>query len=549
MPPGSANFDQKRLLIAIAILIPIAYFLRLNSYQLLFEEPRRALVALEMLIADNWIVPTTNGELYYNKPPLYNWVLIGFMSLLGKAEWVIRLPSVLSVFVTAALHYRISRSYIGKQAALLSALFYITSADILFYFSLLGEIDLFFALIVYLQCMLIFHFYQQKKWHWLYLSSYLLTSAGLLTKGIPPLFFQGITLLVIFALNKNWKGLFSFWHLTGILLLALTSGGYFYLYCLQHDAAPYLARLFTETFSRTALEKSLVDNFKHLFNFPVMLIKISAPWCLLFLLTIRSGWGQKLNKNPFLKFCVWFCLANGLVYLLSPGTRERYLYMFFPFIYSLLAAVLWDKYLTGNNLWIKRFYFFVGISVLAGLAGMGIFGLVLNSWLPAGLCLAIGLILGYGMLKIRLAESGAYIMASVLILLIARTGFDLVILPTKKQNDPYKSDAFEMSQIVKNENVYLIGPPEPKIDEVKFAGRHFTTFKRDEPAYLAFQTSFYLSHYTGRILKYTTEPALQGYYISREKYLDPQKIRIFYRFNNRLNKEDNWHILYKYKTD
>jgi len=53
MADVSANFNQKKLLTAIITLIPIAYFLRLNSYQLIFEEPRRALVALEMLLADN----------------------------------------------------------------------------------------------------------------------------------------------------------------------------------------------------------------------------------------------------------------------------------------------------------------------------------------------------------------------------------------------------------------------------------------------------------------------------------------------------------------
>ena len=98
MEQSPANPYQKKLLIALFILIPIAYFLRLNSYQLIFEEPRRALVALEMLLADNWIFPSTNGELYYNKPPLYNWILIGFFSLLGKTEWVVRLPSILSLF-------------------------------------------------------------------------------------------------------------------------------------------------------------------------------------------------------------------------------------------------------------------------------------------------------------------------------------------------------------------------------------------------------------------------------------------------------------------
>ena len=549
MADVSANFYQKKLLTALIILIPIAYFLRLNSYQLIFEEPRRALVALEMLLADNWIVPTTNGELYYNKPPLYNWILIGFMSLLGKAEWVVRLPSILSVFATAALHYRISYNYVGKQAALLSALFYITSADILFYFSLLGEIDLFFALLVYLQCVLIFHFYQQKKWHWLYLSSYLLTSAGVLTKGIPSLFFQGITLLVIFILNKDFKRVFSMWHLAGLLLLALTSGGYFYLYSMQHEAGPYLARLFTETFSRTAMEMSLSDNVNHIINFPVMLIKISAPWCLLFLLTFKSGWKQKLRNNPFLTFCFWFCLANGLIYLLSPGTRERYLYMFLPFIYSLLAAILYTIYLKDTTLSLKRFYFFIGILVTAGLIGMGIFGILLHSWLPAILCIIIGVVLGYGLYHIKLKDSGVWLLASIVIVLIGRIGFDLVILPTKKQNDPYKTDALKMSKIIKDESIYLSGPPEVRTDDVKFGGKHFISYTRDEPTYLGFQTSFYLSRYTGKILKYTRDSMLNTYYISLEQNQHPGKVNVFYRFNNRLNKKDNWYILYKYKEE
>ena len=542
MKIGSANLEQKNLLIAIAILIPIAYLLNLNSYQLLFEEPRRALVALEMMLSNNWLVPTTNGELYYNKPPLYNWVLIFFMNVLGSAEWVVRLPSVLSLFATGLIHYRISRHYIGNKAALLSSLFYITSADILFFFSLLGEIDLFFAFIVYLQCVLIFHFYQQKKWHWLFLVSYLLTSAGVLTKGIPSLFFQGITLLVIFTINKDLKRLFSIWHLAGLLLLVLTSGGYFYLYSLQHEAGPYLARLFTETFSRTALEKNITDNFRHLLKFPIMLIKISAPWFLLFGLTFRQNWREKFKNNPFTYFCLWFCLANGVVYLLSPGTRERYLYMFFPFIYVILVHILGEL---DNNTWVKKFYLFVGITVGAGLIGIGIFGITLNSIVPSILCILFAIITATGLYFLKFNKSYTYLLASVLIMLVARVGFDLVILPTKKQNDPYKSDAQKMALLIGSEPLYLTGPPQPRTDDVKLVGKHFISYQRNEPAFLAFQTSYYLSKYTRKVLKYTSVQDHPGFYICEEKFKDPGTVNVFYRFNNKSNQEDNWYILYK----
>lgn len=542
MKIGSANLEQKKLLIAIAFLIPIAYFLHLNSYQLLFEEPRRALVALEMIISDNWIIPTTNGELYYNKPPLYNWVLIYFMNVLGSAEWVVRLPSVLSLFTTAFVHFQISKNYIGKKAAFLSALFYITSVDILFFFSLLGEIDLFYACIVYLQCVLIFHFYQQRKWHWLFLSSYLLTSAGVLTKGIPSLFFQAITLVLIFFLNKDLKRIFSMWHLAGLVLLALTSGGYFYLYSLQYEVAPYLARLFTETFSRTVLENNVADNFSHLINFPVMLIKISAPWVILFGLTYKSDWREKLNNRPFISFCLWFCVANGVLYLLSPGTRERYLYMFLPFVFAILADALSEF---PHSPWIKKFYFFVGITVTVGLIGLGAFGITLNSITPSILCFLLALILAAGIYYLKFGNSYAYLLASIIFILVARVGFDLVILPTKKQDDPYKIDAQKMALLIGSEPMYLTGPPQPTTDDVKLAGKHFIILKRDEPAYLAFQTSFYLSRFTRRILTYSTVQDKPGFYISNEKFIDPAKVKVLYRFNNKSHQEDNWYILYK----
>lgn len=554
----SANFDEKKMLLALLILIPIAYFLRINSYQLLFEEPRRALVALEMLIADNWIVPTTNGALYYNKPPLYNWILMGFFSLFGKAEWVVRLPSILSLFITAFIHYRISRKYIGNQAALLSALFYLTSADILFYFSLLGEIDLFYALIVYVQGIVIFHFYEQKKWHWLFICSYLLTAAGILTKGIPSIFFQGISLLVIFIINKDYKRIFSMWHFSGIALLFLCAGGYFYAYSQQHDVGPYLARLFTETFSRTGIESTLMNNFRHFLNFPVQLIKISAPWVLLFFITKGNSWKKALKENPFLTYCLWFCLANGLLYLLSPGTRERYLYMFFPFIYSLLAYNLLEKPAIDKHKWFKSFYYFLGISITLGLFGLSIFGIIRKDWIATFICLSLSMALPFALYFIKFKKPFEWLIAGVVIILIARIGFDLIILPTKKENAPYKKDAQKMAEIIGNEDVYLIGPPFTTVDNVKFASVHFTSFSRNEPTYLTFQTSFYLSRLTGKIIKYTPKKEGKGYYIMPEEMLkntkflrsinlfNPNLIRIHYRFNNRINNQDQWYILFNY---
>ena len=59
-------------------------FLNLGVRPLQFEEPRRVLVALEMAVRGNAVVPTTNGALYFNKPPLYNWLLLACTRLFGS---------------------------------------------------------------------------------------------------------------------------------------------------------------------------------------------------------------------------------------------------------------------------------------------------------------------------------------------------------------------------------------------------------------------------------------------------------------------------------
>ena len=46
------------------------------------EEPRRALVSIEMLESGNYIMPTVFGWPYYNKPPIYNWILSFFYGCL-----------------------------------------------------------------------------------------------------------------------------------------------------------------------------------------------------------------------------------------------------------------------------------------------------------------------------------------------------------------------------------------------------------------------------------------------------------------------------------
>ncbi|MBK6949317.1 MAG: hypothetical protein IPH16_15755 [Haliscomenobacter sp.] len=83
----------------------------LGKAPLYLEEPRRALVAMEMLASGNYWASTLFGEWYYNKPPLFNWVLLLFAWLGGGfREWALRLPTVLSVAGLAVLLFLFGKS-------------------------------------------------------------------------------------------------------------------------------------------------------------------------------------------------------------------------------------------------------------------------------------------------------------------------------------------------------------------------------------------------------------------------------------------------------
>jgi 4-amino-4-deoxy-L-arabinose transferase-like glycosyltransferase len=326
--------------LAIALLL-FGLFGALDVLDLRGEEPRRALVALEMLLRNDYLMPTIQDWPYYNKPPLFNWVLIAAFKLAGGfQDWVVRLPSLLAFVAMAAIHFKVVSQWLNTKIALWSFFFILTAVHHLFFATVLGgELDLFYALIVYVQTLALFYGYQRKEWLLLFSLSYLLLGIGFLTKGLPSIVFQAMTLLGLAYIHKQWKWLFSWQHILGALLGLIPVACFFGLYESHHGKAMlYLFNLLEEAAQKSAGERSLLDIFIHLFTFPLQFFVDHLPWTLaLFLLPWRNMYAL-IKGNAFLQFAFLFIVFNIWIYWISPGTRQRYLYMFLPFVSVILAA-------------------------------------------------------------------------------------------------------------------------------------------------------------------------------------------------------------------
>ncbi len=507
-------------LIFVALAL-VSVILNLGLSPLYHEEPRRGVVALEMLFSGNYVTPTIMGEPYYAKPPLFNWMLILSYKLLGSfSEFATRLPSIISLILIGLFHFLFFKKFLDKKIAFYSAMFFITSGNIYFYFSLIGEIDIFYSLVTYLCIISIFYFYQSGRFFLLFLSSFFLTAVGFLTKGFPSLAFLYVSLLVFLASERNLKKLLSFYHLMGIATLVSILGMYFYFYRLQSPLEPYLKSIWSESSQRTVLVDSFYALFKHLVEFPLETLRALLPYSILSLFAFRRGFVREVLSVPVIRFSFLMFVSNYLVYLASPGANQRYVYMLFPFV---LVVICHFYFLYREADTTRRTV--INFLIRALLSSLAIAALVvpflkIGSSVPQLISVSACLFIVFSvMVVVSLKQKADTIPILLLIVIVLRLAFDVAYLPmqaSKLRSTEVKEDVKKIVEISNNGNLSLYGDKES-----------FSNF---------FRYIFYIESRRREVLRRTLTLQSGDYYIANEKYRDAADAEILFRFTHEQQK-------------
>jgi 4-amino-4-deoxy-L-arabinose transferase-like glycosyltransferase len=326
--------------VSLLALYILSVVINLGTLEFAGEEPRRAMVSIEMLDSGNYIRPVQYGWNYYNKPPLFNWILAAMIWLTGSAsELVLRLPSLIFYLLLSFFHYKISSNFFPKHIALLSAFFLLTCADVYTYGLAYGaEIDIFYSLIVYLQAISIFWFYTKQQYLKLYLASYLFCAIGFLTKAFPSLLFQGLTLVALSVYAQTFKVLFRWQHLAGILVLIVPIGCYFFLYSGYSSPQRFLINLLNEATLKSGVGERSYKLLDKSVIYPWLFFKMLLPWSLLLLLLLKRI-NYSVRENPLVWFSFLFIVFNLWVYWFTGQPKIRYVYMFVPFACTILVDI------------------------------------------------------------------------------------------------------------------------------------------------------------------------------------------------------------------
>lgn len=443
---------QRILLLTVGLLVLPALLTHLGLLAFTGDEGIRSLVALEMRIAGNYITPTMFGEFYYNKPPLYNWILIAVFNLTGRTdEFIARFPTVVFLLAYATtvwffvkkhfqrnpdLDCQLPPTKVGANCQLLAPLALLTCGRILFWDSMLSLIDTSFSWVMYSLFMVIFTQGEQEKYGRLFAGAYLLAAIGFMFKGLPAVVFLGIALLAYFIWVKKWRKLFSLAHLGGMAVFGVVVGGYYALYAQQNGLGTVFSTLFNESAKRTFVEYGLGKTVLHLFTFPFEMCYHFLPWTLLVVYLLRKNALQLLRQHRFIAWNGLVFITTILPYWLSVEVYPRYLLMHVPLAFAVFFYLHFKNKEAGSPTvrWVE--------GIFQGL----VWGMLAASFAPLlwpavqhvpHLHLKVGfLAAATGLLLWAYRRWEAHrMLAFVAVMLVARMAFNWFILPTRLEID------------------------------------------------------------------------------------------------------------------
>ena len=338
---GSAKpWYRESSFFAVLALTFGAYFLRVTQMPVFGEEPRRAVIAREMIETGDWVVPRVQGLTLFSRPPMQNWLIAVASVFTGDVNtWAIRLPSLLATLATVILVFAYSHRFSGTATAFLAGCAYATMYETLEY-GRLGETEAVFTACV-AGSLLLWDWGYRDGWNrWLlWPLCYGIVAAGMLTKGLQaPLYFGGAVGLQLLA-TRRWRDLFSGPHLAGLALG---------IACVAAWEASFIARLdwisgwnmfFIDVAGRFDAHNP-AGTVAHLFSFPLEVFAAMLPWSLLLLPAFQAGVRRRLSPHrETIRFLAVAAAWSFFFVWVPSGSRSRYFMPLMPCVAVLIAHI------------------------------------------------------------------------------------------------------------------------------------------------------------------------------------------------------------------
>jgi|GEM_PF-1007567 len=330
--------NDKFLILSTLIISSIFFLSRIYEPSLSSDEAKYALIAKNMLISKNFLMPDLTLNLYLKKPPFFFWLIALSIKAFGTNEFAVRFPSAMFAVIDSILIYTLVRKITGdKLISFLSSMIFTVNFEVI-RISTIARLES-FTLFVNLAIILVLISPDLKK---AILSGFLL-GIGLLTKG--PLALPGITALLTLNLIKR-----DFKNLTYYLLTIMIGTGLFstYLFITWKMYPGFLQEFFGNQILGRLTGTLKEGTPKPIYFYERIILKHFWIWNLFLIYGIfvlvknRFSMFKASNKDLFLAFTVFFFIIFSGLHAISLKFT-RYSYYLYPFLSFFVASVISSK--------------------------------------------------------------------------------------------------------------------------------------------------------------------------------------------------------------
>lgn len=338
--PAGMTIGMWVLFTALIVAASALLFSNLSYPLIEPDEARYAEIGREMLSSGDWIVPTLNGKPYFDKPPMFYWLIAGSFQLFGTNETAARHVPAAAAFLTLLVTFAFGRRLVGARAALLAVFMLAVMTGFVHcgrFLILDGVLTLFVTLALFAAHEAVCG--ERLRWSW-WLTAAFSCALGVLTKG-PVALMLVVPPIVGYAWLNRHRARPSLTHWCAALaLVSAVTAPWFLAICLR---SPEFAR---EFFIDHHLKRFFAGHYHDRpiwFYAPVLLIGC-MPWTPLLFPLAHFLFARSANvralRSPALGFLVLWASWCVLFFSLSRGKLPPYILPAFPAIALLLGRYL-----------------------------------------------------------------------------------------------------------------------------------------------------------------------------------------------------------------
>ena len=343
------------------------------------DEPVYAETAKEMIRFNEYLSPRIYNEYWYDKPPIFYWLLVGSLKVFGGfSELAARLPACLMA-IGAVLMTTISAArQFNARAGFWSGLVMGTTVMIMY----MGKASVTDSTLLFFMTGALLCFMHEKYW-----LMYLFCGFAVMTKGPIGIVFPGAIIFLYLLITRNLRRLLRMHVIPGVILVAAV-GMPWYVFMFQNHGMDFIYE-FIGFHNISRFTAPLHPKRVHWwFYLPVIILGL-FPWTGLLLKSIKDAVARSVGKEStkLLFLQVWWIFVF-VFFSIAKTKQVSYMLVLLP---ALSMIIGWNiermtcdngKYQSGWVAGTFVMYLLMGVAWIVGgrqMSEVAMYGIILGA--------------------------------------------------------------------------------------------------------------------------------------------------------------------------